>query len=220
MGEDLWFLASDVMGYCPQVLCIQRVGSNVVNLLTNQIWAEHRRPRKEGFKVACSALLIFLVFFPSMILSEGIWSVDPNWELPQWYGMVWYGMAFPEQLPSQLRLTCPMLSTNDGRQVHLGKKRPTHTMVLLVNKCMMLWWLHYSIMGQHHYNILAWVNTMCVIYVCLPPNKVNMFCMFTDVYKVLVNLEALRKLHNYVQEILQILKEKCFFFEGKQTSFK
>ena len=55
------------------------------------------------------------------------------------YGMVWYGMAFPEQLPSQLRLTCPMLSTNDGRQVHLGKKRPTHTMVLLVNKCMMLW---------------------------------------------------------------------------------
>jgi hypothetical protein len=63
MGEDLWFLASDVMGYCPQVLCIQRVGSNVVNLLTNQIWAEHRRPRKEGFKVACSALLIFLVFF-------------------------------------------------------------------------------------------------------------------------------------------------------------
>lgn len=70
--------------------------------------------------------------------------------------MVWHSQS--NYLPSCISL--------DGRQVHLAKKRPTHTMVLLVNKCMMLWWLHYSIMGQHHYNSLSWVNTMCVIYVC------------------------------------------------------
>ena len=105
MGEDLWFLASDVMGYCPQVLCIQRVGSNVVNLLTNQIWAEHRRPRKEGFKRLVVLCWFLGVFFPAWFWVRGydLWTqIGSCHNGTVWYGMVWHSQS--NYLPSCVSL--------------------------------------------------------------------------------------------------------------------
>ena len=38
--------------------------------------------------------------------------------------------TIPRATSPQLHLTCPMYSTNDGREAHLGKQRPTHTQYL------------------------------------------------------------------------------------------
>ena len=46
-----------------------------------------------------------------------------------WYVMVWYGIPRIAIFRScvSLAMICPMYSTNDGREVHLGKQRLTHT---------------------------------------------------------------------------------------------
>jgi hypothetical protein len=62
-------------------------------------------------------------------------------------------MVFPEQLLSQLRLTCPTYFTNDGRKVRLGKQRPTHTsseysIQWLGGSASRLWLYPYSLNGE------------------------------------------------------------------------